>query len=44
MTISRLAERLRNAQHVVAFTGAGASAESGIPNIQGRSYRTLGAV
>lgn len=30
MNVSPLAERLRNAQHVIAFTGAGASAESGI--------------
>lgn len=34
MTISPLAERLRNAQHVVAFTGSGASAESGIPTFR----------
>lgn len=34
MTISSLAERLREAQHVVVFTGAGASAESGIPTFR----------
>jgi len=31
MITSSLAERLREAQHVVVFTGARASAESGIP-------------
>ena len=31
MITSTLAQQLRDAQHVVAFTGAGASAESGIP-------------
>lgn len=34
MTTSSLAERLREAQHVVVFTGAGASAESGIPTFR----------
>ncbi|MDY1047599.1 NAD-dependent deacylase [Pseudomonas coleopterorum] len=34
MTISTLAQQLREAQHVVAFTGAGASAESGIPTFR----------
>lgn len=34
MTISSLAERLREAQHVVVFTSAGASAESGIPTFR----------
>lgn len=34
MTISTLAQRLREAQHVVVFTGAGASAESGIPTFR----------
>lgn len=34
MTISSLAERLREAQHIVVFTGAGASAESGIPTFR----------
>lgn len=34
MITSSLAEQLRNAQHVVAFTGAGASAESGIPTFR----------
>ncbi len=31
MTTSSLAQQLREARHVVFFTGAGASAESGIP-------------
>ena len=30
MTTSTLAQQLREAKHVVVFTGAGASAESGI--------------
>lgn len=34
MTTSTLAKRLREAQHVVVFTGAGASAESGIPTFR----------
>ncbi|OPK07422.1 NAD-dependent deacylase [Pseudomonas sp. VI4.1] len=34
MITSSLAERLRKAQHVVVFTGAGASAESGIPTFR----------
>lgn len=34
MTSSFLAKRLREAQHVVVFTGAGASAESGIPTFR----------
>ena len=34
MTISPLAEQLRQAQHIVVFTGAGASAESGIPTFR----------
>ncbi|WP_024693002.1 SIR2 family NAD-dependent protein deacylase [Pseudomonas syringae] len=34
MTTSSLAERLREAQHIVVFTGAGASAESGIPTFR----------
>lgn len=34
MITSSLAEKLRNAQHVVVFTGAGASAESGIPTFR----------
>lgn len=34
MITSSLAEQLRNAQHVVVFTGAGASAESGIPTFR----------
>ncbi|WP_311968472.1 NAD-dependent deacylase [Pseudomonas baltica] len=34
MITSSLAERLREAQHVVVFTGAGASAESGIPTFR----------
>lgn len=34
MITRSLAEQLRNAQHVVVFTGAGASAESGIPTFR----------
>lgn len=34
MTTSTLAQQLRAAQHVVIFTGAGASAESGIPTFR----------
>ncbi|RMS55681.1 hypothetical protein ALP64_201844 [Pseudomonas syringae pv. actinidiae] len=34
MTISTLAQQLQEAQHVVVFTGAGASAESGIPTFR----------
>lgn len=34
MTIKALAQQLREAQHVVVFTGAGASAESGIPTFR----------
>lgn len=34
MTTSILAQQLRKAQHVVIFTGAGASAESGIPTFR----------
>lgn len=34
MTASTVAERLRGAQRVVVFTGAGASAESGIPTFR----------
>lgn len=34
MTTSTLAKQLREAKHVVAFTGAGASAESGIPTFR----------
>ena len=34
MTISSLAKRLREAQHIVVLTGAGASAESGIPTFR----------
>ena len=34
MTINSLAERLREAQHILVFTGAGASAESGIPTFR----------
>lgn len=34
MTTSYLADRLRGAQRVVVFTGAGASAESGIPTFR----------
>ncbi|MBK4998580.1 NAD-dependent deacylase [Pseudomonas sp. S31] len=34
MTISSLAKQLREAMHVVVFTGAGASAESGIPTFR----------
>lgn len=34
MTSSTLAQQLREAQHVVVFTGAGASAESGIPTFR----------
>jgi len=34
MTTSALAQQLREAQHVVVFTGAGASAESGIPTFR----------
>ncbi|MEE4086392.1 NAD-dependent deacylase [Pseudomonas viridiflava] len=34
MTTSILAQQLRTAQHVVIFTGAGASAESGIPTFR----------
>lgn len=34
MITSSLAERLRKTQHVVVFTGAGASAESGIPTFR----------
>ena len=30
----RAAQRLRDAQHVVVFTGAGVSAESGIPTFR----------
>lgn len=34
MTISTLAKRLQDARHVVIFTGAGVSAESGIPTFR----------
>jgi NAD-dependent SIR2 family protein deacetylase len=34
MITSSLAERLRKAQHVVVFTGAATSAESGIPTLR----------
>lgn len=34
MTTSTLAQQLREAKHVVVFTGAGASAESGIPTFR----------
>ncbi|WP_426215277.1 SIR2 family NAD-dependent protein deacylase [Pseudomonas sp. DWRC2-2] len=34
MTSSTLAQQLREAKHVVVFTGAGASAESGIPTFR----------
>lgn len=34
MITSTLTQRLRDAQHVVVFTGAGASAESGIPTFR----------
>lgn len=34
MTIRALAQQLRDAQHIVVFTGAGASAESGIPTFR----------
>ena len=34
MVTSTLAQRLRDARHVVVFTGAGASAESGIPTFR----------
>ncbi|MDI3249002.1 MULTISPECIES: NAD-dependent deacylase [unclassified Pseudomonas] len=34
MTTSILSQQLRKAQHVVVFTGAGASAESGIPTFR----------
>lgn len=34
MITSALAAQLRNAQHVVVFTGAGTSAESGIPTFR----------
>lgn len=34
MTTNTLAQQLRKAQHVVVFTGAGASAESGIPTFR----------
>lgn len=34
MTVSTLVQQLRMAQHVVVFTGAGASAESGIPTFR----------
>ncbi len=34
MITSSLTERLRKAQHIVVFTGAGASAESGIPTFR----------
>lgn len=34
MTISSIAGRLREAQHIVVFTGAGASAQSGIPTFR----------
>lgn len=34
MSISAVAKHLKNAKHVVVFTGAGASAESGIPTFR----------
>lgn len=34
MTTSTLAQQLREAKHIVVFTGAGASAESGIPTFR----------
>lgn len=34
MTSSTLAQQFRDAQHIVVFTGAGASAESGIPTFR----------
>ena len=34
MTVSTLVQQLRMAQHVVVFTGAGASTESGIPTFR----------
>lgn len=34
MTTSVLAQQLREAKHVLVFTGAGASAESGIPTFR----------
>ncbi|WP_248767306.1 NAD-dependent deacylase [Pseudomonas sp. MWU12-2345] len=34
MTTSNMAQQLREAKHVVVFTGAGASAESGIPTFR----------
>lgn len=34
MTTSTLAQQLREAKHVVVFTGAGASAESDIPTFR----------
>ena len=34
MTTSTLAQQLRKAKHVVVLTGAGASAESGIPTFR----------
>lgn len=34
MTTCKIAQQLREAQHVVVFTGAGASAESGIPTFR----------
>lgn len=34
MTTSTLAKQLRESQYVVVFTGAGASAESGIPTFR----------
>ena len=34
MISSTLAQQLRGAKHVVVFTGAGASAESGIPTFR----------
>lgn len=34
MPIATIAKQLQNATHVVIFTGAGASAESGIPTFR----------
>jgi len=36
-TVSRAASAIRNASHLVAFTGAGISAESGIPPFRGEN-------
>ncbi|MGC8754888.1 MAG: Sir2 family NAD-dependent protein deacetylase, partial [Thermosulfidibacteraceae bacterium] len=36
MDLNRVKERLKNASHVVVITGAGVSAESGIPTFRGK--------